>query len=83
MDTIRTVKKLSEWEPCSSRPVGRPRLGWLEQVEEDLKKIKVRNWREKCRDRGLWKKIVKQTKTHRGGCSGSWRRRRRRRRSNL
>ena len=48
MDTIRTVKKLTEWEPCSSRPVGRPRLRWFEQVEEDLKKMKVRNWREKC-----------------------------------
>jgi len=30
MDTIRTVKKLTEWEPCSSRPVGRTRLRWLE-----------------------------------------------------
>jgi len=38
MDTIRIVKKLTEWEPCSSRPVGRPRLRWLEQVEEDLKR---------------------------------------------
>ena len=26
MDTIRTVRKLTEWEPCSSRPVGRPRM---------------------------------------------------------
>jgi len=43
---IRTVKKLTELEPCSSRPVGRPRMRWLEQVEEDLKKMKVRNWRE-------------------------------------
>jgi hypothetical protein len=51
--TKRTVKKLTEWEPCSSRPVGRPRLGWLDQVEEDLKKMKVRNWREKCKDRRL------------------------------
>ena len=47
MDTTRIVKKVTEWEPCSSRPVGRPRLSWLDQVEEDLKKMKVRNWRER------------------------------------
>ena len=58
--------KLTEWEPYSSRPVGRPRLRWLDQVEEDLKKMKVRNWREKCKDRRLWKKIVKQAKTYQG-----------------
>jgi len=64
MDTIRTVKKLTEWETCSSRPVGRPRLRWLEQVEEDLKKMKVRNWREKCKDKRLWNEI--QAKAHQG-----------------
>ena len=66
MDKIRTVEKLTEWEPCSSRPVGRPRLRRLEQVEEDLKKMKVKNWREKCKDRRLWNEIVKQAKTHQG-----------------
>jgi hypothetical protein len=66
MDTTRTVKKLTEWEPCSSRAVGRPRLRWLDQVEEDLKKMKVRNLREKYKDRRLWNEIVKQAKTHRG-----------------
>ena len=39
---------------------------WLEQVEEDLKKMKVRNWRENCKDRRLWNEIVKQAKTHQG-----------------
>jgi hypothetical protein len=34
--------------------------------EEDLKKMKVRNWREKCKDRRLWNEIVKQDKTHQG-----------------
>jgi hypothetical protein len=66
MDTTRTVKKLTEWEPCLSRPVERPRLRWLNQVDEDLKKMKVRNWREKCKDRRLWNIIVKQAKTHPG-----------------
>jgi len=65
MDT-RTVKILTEWKPCSSRPAGRPRLRWLDQVEVDLKKKKVRNWREKCKDRRLWNEIVKQAKTHQG-----------------
>jgi hypothetical protein len=62
MDATRTVRKLTEWEPCLSRPVGRPRLRWFEQVE----KMKVRNWREKYKDRRLWNKIIKQTKTHQG-----------------
>jgi len=66
MDTARTVKKLTEWEPFSSRPVGRLRLRWLDQVEEDLKEVKVRNWREKCKDRRLWNEIIKQAKTHQG-----------------
>jgi hypothetical protein len=48
MDTARTVNKLTECEPCLSRPGGRPRLKWLDQVEEDLKKMKVINWIEKC-----------------------------------
>ena len=66
MDTTRTVKILTEWEQCSSRAVGRQRLRWLDQVEEDLKKMKVRNWRENCKDRRLWNEIVKQAKTHQG-----------------
>jgi hypothetical protein len=66
MDTTRTVKKLTEWQPCSSRPVRRPRLRWLNQVEEDLKKMQVQNWREKCKDRRLWNEIVQQAKTHPG-----------------
>jgi hypothetical protein len=37
MDTTRVVKEVTEWEPRSSRPVGRPRRKWLDQVEEDLK----------------------------------------------
>jgi hypothetical protein len=48
---LRTVKKLTEWEPCLSRPLGKPRLRWIDQLEEDLKKMKVRNWKAKCKNR--------------------------------
>jgi hypothetical protein len=53
MDTTRTVKKLIEWEPRLSRPAGKLRLRWLNQVEEDLKEMKVKNWREMFKDRRL------------------------------
>jgi hypothetical protein len=66
MDPLRTVKKLTEWGPCSSSPVGKPRLRRIDRVEENLKKMKVINWREKCKDRRLWNEIVKQAKTHQG-----------------
>jgi hypothetical protein len=66
IDTTRTVKKITEWDPRLSRPVGKPRLRRLNQVEDDLKKMKVRNWREKCEDRTLWNEIAKQAKTHQG-----------------
>jgi hypothetical protein len=64
MDTTIIVNKVTEWEPRSLRPVGRPRLRWLDQVEEELKKMNVRNCREKYKDRRLWNEIVKQDKTH-------------------
>ena len=64
MDTTRTVKKLTEWDPRLSRPVGKPRLKWFNEVEEDLKKMKLGNWREKCKDRRLWNEMLKQAKTH-------------------
>jgi hypothetical protein len=66
IDTRRNVKKLTEWKTRLSRPVRKPRLRWLDQVEDDLKKMKVRNWGEKCKERRLWNEIIKQAKTHQG-----------------
>ena len=46
----------------------------MDQVEEDLKRMKIVGWRAKVEDRQEWNRIVEQTETHPG------RRRRRRRR---
>ena len=52
--------------PYKTRPVGRPRLRWMDQVEEDLKRMKIIGWRAKVEDRQEWNRIVEQTKTHPG-----------------
>jgi hypothetical protein len=38
----------------------------MDQVEEDLRKMKIANWRKKMEDRQVWNRIVEQTKTHPG-----------------
>jgi hypothetical protein len=48
-----------------TRPVGRPRQRWQEDVMEDLKKLKVKNWKE-AKDRRTWRDLAEKAKTHKG-----------------
>jgi hypothetical protein len=41
MEKTGTTRKITEWIPYKTRPVGRPRLRWMDQVEEDLKRMKI------------------------------------------
>jgi NADH:ubiquinone oxidoreductase subunit E len=41
MENTRTTRKITEWTPYKTRPVGRPRLRWMDQVEGDLKRMKI------------------------------------------
>jgi hypothetical protein len=66
MENARTTRKITEWTPYKTRPVGRPRLRWMDQGEEDLKRMKIIGWRSKVDDRQEWNRIVEQTKTHPG-----------------
>ena len=43
MDQARPTRKLLDWKPMGTRPVGRPRQRWQEEVMEDLKELKVKN----------------------------------------
>jgi len=38
MDQARPARKLLDWKPMGTRPVGKPRQRWQEEVMEDLKK---------------------------------------------
>jgi hypothetical protein len=46
MDTSRTAKRILVWKPMGSRPLGRPRLRWLDDVCDGLKVMTVKNWKE-------------------------------------
>jgi len=66
MENTSTTRKITEWKPYKTRPVGRSRLRWMDQVEEDLRRMKIIGWRVKIEDRQVWNRIVEQTKTHPG-----------------
>jgi len=66
MENTSTTRKITEWTPYKTRPAGRPRLRWMDQVEEDLKRMKIMGWGAKVEDRQEWNRIIEQTKTHPG-----------------
>jgi hypothetical protein len=43
---------------------GRPRMRWLEEVENDLKRMRVKGWKEKMRNREQWRLVVMGAKAH-------------------
>jgi hypothetical protein len=41
---------------------GRPRLRWINDVEDDLRKLGVKRWRTKALDRQEWASIIREAK---------------------
>ena len=51
MSEERMVKKVYKWKPMLTRPLGRPKNRW----ENDMKKLKIKNWTSCIQDRNNWK----------------------------
>ena len=66
MDQARPTRKILDWKPMGTRPVGRPRQRWQKDVTDDLKKLKVKNWKEIVEDRRTWRDLAEKVKTHKG-----------------
>jgi hypothetical protein len=47
MDDNKVPKRMLYGRPRGRRKKGRPLLRWLDDVEEDLRKMRVRRWRTK------------------------------------
>jgi hypothetical protein len=53
-------------KPERRRKVGRPRLRWLNDVENDLRVMKVKRWRKKAQNREEWVSVIKEAKVLKG-----------------
>jgi hypothetical protein len=66
MDQRRFVKKIFDSKPEGRRKVGRPKLRWLDDMENDLRVMKVKSWRKRAQNREEWASVIKEAKVLRG-----------------
>jgi hypothetical protein len=66
MDTSRIAKRIFVWKPTGRGSLGRRRLRWLDDVCDDLKLLKVRNWKELAMGRKVWNDLSEKAKTNKG-----------------
>jgi len=72
MSEERVVKRLYQNTAEGSRSVGRPRLRWMDDVREDLRRIGVTDWRIRAHRRDDWKRFVKEAKVLQGPTVEPW-----------
>jgi hypothetical protein len=66
MDSNKNVKAVMKWNPIDRKPCGRPKNRWKDDVEADLRAMKITNWKTSIEDQLASKKIVEQAETHPG-----------------
>jgi len=64
MPNERVAKTIYKWKTYATRPNGRPRLRWEDDVRNDLRKMGVKNWKRRAQERKQWNEITEQAKTH-------------------
>jgi hypothetical protein len=63
MPETSIVRKIYKWKPFTSRPEGKSKSRWEDNVRNDLKKMKLIKWTEQVQNRLKWKDIVEEAKT--------------------
>jgi hypothetical protein len=66
MKDNKNVKAVRKLNPIDRRSRGRPKSGWKNYLEADLREKNITNWKTSIEDNLAWKKIVEQAKTHSG-----------------
>lgn len=60
MEDERMAKMIFTGTLEGKRDRGRPRLRWLDCIEEDLRKVGIRRWRKRAEDRSDWAIVLKE-----------------------
>jgi hypothetical protein len=62
MNETRSVKNIFDGKLEGRRGKGQPRLRWINDVDDDLRKLGVKGWRRKALDREEWASIIREAK---------------------
>ena len=57
------AKTIYKWKPYATRPKGRSRVRWEDDVRNDLRKMGENNWKQATQDRKKREEIIEQAKT--------------------
>jgi hypothetical protein len=66
MNETAMLKRVLKGKLCAKRRIKRPTLRWMDDVTDDLRRMGIRSWTEKTRNRGQWRLIINEAKAHPG-----------------
>ncbi|PSN55468.1 hypothetical protein C0J52_02599 [Blattella germanica] len=64
MEDGRMPKRLMHNDIIGVRKRGRPRKRWLQDVEQNLRRMGIKGWKGKVQERDECREIVKEAKTN-------------------
>jgi hypothetical protein len=64
MNGDSTLKKIFNTKPDGARSVGRPKLRWEDGVDQDMRILRVKNWKIVALNRDEWAQLLNKAKAH-------------------
>jgi hypothetical protein len=66
MQDTAIPKKILYGKLYAPRRRGRPKMRWLDDVSMDLRKMGLKKWKDRARNREVWRHIIDEAKAHPG-----------------
>ena len=63
MPEARAAKKIFKWNPLTTKPRGRPKYRWEDNIIQGLSQIKIKIWLTCVQDRAKVKGVVEKVTT--------------------